>query len=155
MLMLRTSALILLATLFVANSFAAPPIRGAKRGAAIDGHDPVAYFTKKAAVKGSPEYSYEWAGAKWLFSSAEHRDLFAANPERYAPQYGGYCAYGIASGYISPKVGYEDTWDIYDGKLYMFPDREARGGWYRTGGFVNVRWADQNWPRLKAVLEAR
>src|SRR5713101_9449198 len=96
---LRTSALILLVTLFVANSFAASPIRGAKRGAAIDGHDPVAYFTKKAAVKGSPEYSYEWAGAKWLFSSAEHRDLFAANPERYAPQYGGYCAYGIASGY--------------------------------------------------------
>lgn len=140
-------------TLVSAVSLAASPIRGAKEGVAIDGHDAVAYFTKKAAVKGTPEHAHEWNGVKWLFSSAEHRELFAANPERYAPQYGGYCAYGIASGYISKKVGYEDAWNIHGGKLYMFPDRGAQAAWFRTGGQGNIRFGDQNWPKLKAILE--
>lgn len=153
--MFRKSALLLLVTLVAGTSFADSPIRGAKAGVAIDGHDPVAYFTKTAAVKGIPEYSHEWAGAKWLFSSAEHRDLFAANPERYAPQYGGYCAYGVASGYISKKVGYEDAWSIHDGKLYMFPDRGAQSAWLRTGASSNVHWAARNWPKLKVTLEAK
>ena len=141
--------------LFAAASLAGSPIRGAKEGVAIDGHDAVAYFTKKAAVKGSPQHTHEWNGVKWLFFSAEHRDLFAANPERYAPQYGGFCAYGVASGYISKKVGYEDAWSVHDGKLYMFPDRGAQAAWFRTGGQGNVRFGDQNWPKLKATLEAQ
>lgn len=153
--MLRHTLIGILLIVFAIPCFAGSPIRGAKEGLAIDGHDPVAYFTKKAAVKGSPEYAHEWAGVKWLFSSADHRDLFAANPERYAPQYGGYCAYGIASGYISKKVGYGSAWSIHDGKLYMFPDSGAQFAWFRTGGQGNVRHGDENWPKLKAVLEAQ
>ncbi len=153
--MARTSTVILLFALCVANAFAGPTVRSSKDGRAIDGYDAVAYFTKKAAVMGSPDYSHDWAEVKWFFSSAEHRDQFAASPEKYAPQYGGYCAYGIASGYISKKVGYEDAWMIDDGKLYMFPDRGAQSAWNRTGGRSNVHWADQNWPKLKATLEAR
>ena len=153
--MFRKSTLFLLITLFAVPCFAGSPMRGAKEGVAIDGHDPVAYFTKKAPVKGSPEHAHEWSGVKWLFSSAEHRALFAANPERYAPQYGGYCAYGIASGYISKKVGYEDAWTIHNDKLYMFPDRGAESAWFRTGGQANTRYGDQNWPKLKAVLESQ
>lgn len=130
-------------------------IRTTRDGVAIDGHDAVAYFTKKIRIKGSTEYTHEWGGAKWLFSSADHRDLFIASPEKFAPQYGGYCAYGIASGYISRKVGYEDTWNIYDGKLYMFPDRGAQSAWFSQGGYSNVRWADQNWPKLREILESR
>jgi YHS domain-containing protein len=130
-------------------------IRTTRDGVAIDGHDAVAYFTKKAAIKGSAEYTFEWEGAKWLFTSADHRDLFIANPQKYAPQYGGYCAYGIATGYISRKVGYIDTWNIYEDKLYMFPDRDAQSAWFSKGGFSNVRWADQNWPKLRETLESR
>ena len=133
----------------------ASSIRTTKDRVAIDGNDAVAYFTKKVATKGSTEYTHEWEGAKWLFSSADHRDLFIESPQKYAPQYGGYCAYGIASGYISRKVGYEDSWNIYEGKLYMFPDREAQSAWYSKGGFSNARWADQNWPKLKETLESR
>lgn len=60
------------------------------RGVAIKGYDPVAYFTLSKPVEGSAEFEYEWMGAKWRFSSARHRDLFKSNPEKYAPQYGGY-----------------------------------------------------------------
>ena len=153
--MFKQIALAIFVAFFTIQVSADSPIRGAKEGIAIDGHDPVAYFTERAAVKGSPEYAHEWNGAKWLFSSSEHRDLFAANPDRYVPQYGGYCAYGVASGYISKKVGYEDAWTIHNGKLYMFPDRRAQTAWFRTGGQGNIRYADQNWPKLKAVLEAQ
>ena len=65
---------------------------------AIKGYDPVAYFTESRPVKGNPEFEYRWQEAKWLFSSASNRDLFAQNPERYAPQYGGFCAGAMAVG---------------------------------------------------------
>ena len=84
---------------------------------AIKGYDPVAYFKQSAAVKGSPQFTTQWMGATWQFSSAENRDLFAANPEQYAPQYGGYCAYAVSEGHtasIDPEA-----WKIVDGKLYV------------------------------------
>jgi len=63
---------------------------------AIEGYDPVAYFTQSRPVKGDSDFEYEWKDAKWRFSSAENLALFTANPEKYAPQYGGYCAYAVA-----------------------------------------------------------
>ncbi len=62
------------------------------RDVAIDGYDPVAYFIQAKAMKGSKKFAYKWSGANWYFVSADHRDMFAANPESYAPQYGGFCA---------------------------------------------------------------
>src|SRR3954452_12028082 len=83
------------------------PVNQTSGGAAIDGYDPVAYFTDSKPVKGNPQFNYTWQGAKWQFASASHRDAFAKSPERYAPQYGGYCAYGVGEGHtvsIDPEA---------------------------------------------------
>ena len=88
-----------------------------KHGNAAHGHDVVAYFTDGQPTPGSPSYTHTWNGATWQFASAEHRDTFAANPERYAPQFGGYCALGRAMGVSvngSPK-----RWRIEEGKLFL------------------------------------
>ncbi len=84
---------------------------------AIEGYDPVAYFVEAKAMKGSDEFSFKWSGANWYFTSAKHRDLFAANPEKFAPQYGGFCA-------NAASVGREDpvdprAWTIWQGNLYL------------------------------------
>src|ERR1043165_4499059 len=84
---------------------------------AIRGYDPVAYYQQSAPAKGSSQYRYQWQGATWLFASAENRDRFQAEPEHYAPQYGGYCAYAVSKGRtasIDPEA-----WKIVDGKLYL------------------------------------
>ena len=86
-------------------------------GVAIDGYDPVAYFTLGRAVRGTSAFEHRWADATWRFASAEHRDRFAAEPLRYAPQYGGFCAAGLALGgkwRADPEV-----WAIVDGKLFL------------------------------------
>ncbi len=75
---------------FSASTLAKAPINTHDRGVTIKGYDTVAYFTKEKPVKGKDKFSFEWKGAKWLFSSKEHMELFAKNPEKYAPQYGGY-----------------------------------------------------------------
>lgn len=84
---------------------------------AIRGTDTVAYFTQGKAVEGSDEWTMQWQGATWKFSSQEHLDLFAANPQQYAPQFGGYCAYGVHKGQLV-KIEPEN-WTIIDGKLYL------------------------------------
>ncbi len=87
------------------------------KSVAIKGYDAVAYFRQGAPVKGSPAFKQQWMGATWLFSSAEIRDLFAADPDKYAPRYGGYCAYAVSEGHtasIDPEA-----WKIVDGKLYL------------------------------------
>src|SRR5687768_11803350 len=90
--------------LFSAITSAQTAINVSKDGFAIGGYDTVAYFTQKAALKGDPQFSHDWAGAKWVFSSATHHDLFIASPAKYAPQFGGHCAYAVgARGSISSK----------------------------------------------------
>ena len=153
MILLKNIIAIGLVALLTEVALAGSPIRGAKEGVAIQGIDTVALVTQKAAVKGSAQYTHEWMGPVWFFSSAENRDLFAANPEKYAPQYGGYCAYGVADGYLSKKSSYE-YWDVYEGKLYFFASSGAQSSWWRKGASRNINWADQNWPKLKAKLEA-
>jgi len=86
-------------------------------GVAIGGYDPVAYFTLGRAVQGTSAHEHRWSDAAWHFSSAEHRDLFVSDPTRYAPQYGGFCAAGLAMGgkwKADPEV-----WKIVDGKLFL------------------------------------
>ena len=86
-------------------------------GVAIDGTDPVAYFTDGRPAQGSSDFEHEWMGATWRFVSAAHRDLFAADPAKYAPQYGGYCAWAVSQGYTA-KID-PAAWKIVDGKLYL------------------------------------
>jgi len=113
-------------------------------GAAIRGYDPVAYFTEGKPVKGKTEFTHQWKGATWRFASAANRDRFAAAPEKYAPQYGGYCAYGVASGYAVKAE--PDAWSVVDGKLYLNYDRNVQASWVKdVPGYV--RKADANWPR--------
>lgn len=116
-------------------------------GAAIRGYDPVAYFAERKPVRGSREFTFEWNGAVWRFKNAENRDLFAENPEMYAPQYGGYCAWAVSQGYtarIDP-----DAWSIYDGKLYLNYSLRIRRRWSNDIP-GNVARGDANWP---GVLE--
>ena len=114
---------------------------------AIRGYDPVAYFTEGRPVKGSREFTHLWNGATWRFASAQNRDRFAAAPEKYAPRYGGYCAYGVANGYavkIEP-----DAWSVVEGKLYLNYDRRVQASW-KSDIPAYIRKADANWPGVLA-----
>ncbi len=118
-------------------------------GVAIQGYDPVSYFTMGEAVKGSDEFSYQWLGAIWHFASAEHRDLFIADPVKYAPQYGGYCTSGISSANLhgaNPKI-----WSIVDGKLYLNGSQSALNQ-FADSGPGEIGAADATWEELQAGL---
>ncbi|MFT5104308.1 MAG: YHS domain-containing protein [Candidatus Latescibacterota bacterium] len=96
-------------------------------GTAIRGTDTVAYFTQGKPVKGSDKFTTEWQGATWKFASQEHLDLFFANPEKYAPQFGGYCAYGVFKGQLV-KIEPEN-WTIVDDKLYLNFNGSIQNTW--------------------------
>ncbi len=139
----RRTTLGLLAATIAAPAFAKQATVFTKGGLAIAGYDPVAYFTEKDAFKGSAKYSLMWHGATWRFKSAENKALFEADPKKYAPQYGGYCAYAMASGdYVSinPKA-----WDIYNGKLYLNYSSIIWAIWSRDRAGYVAR-ADKHWP---------
>ncbi len=135
---------------------------GSTDGVAINGYDTVAFFTEKKAAKGVPDFTYEWMGAKWLFATQGNLDLFKANPEQYAPQYGGNCAFGVSEGYVSTKPT-NGQFEVYGGKLYLFPPGRdgnsagAKNAWWQYGGgpYRRIRSGDQNWPKLKESLEAK
>ena len=114
------------------------------RGIAIKGYDPVAYHTDGKPVEGSNHYELKWKDAKWRFASAEHRDLFKANPEKYAPRYGGYCAWAISQGYTA-SVDPENAWTIFEGKLYLNYNVEVKEKWAKDIP-GNIKKADANWP---------
>jgi hypothetical protein len=114
---------------------------------AIDGYDPVAYFVDGAPREGSKQFTFDWSGASWRFASAAHRDLFAADPAKYAPQYGGYCAWAVGHG---STAGIDpEAWTIRDGKLYLNYDLEIRYKWLGdVPGWIAK--GDENWPKLLA-----
>jgi YHS domain-containing protein len=117
----------------------------ATSGVAIGGYDPVAYFTVGRPVRGLRRYRLSWAGATWLFASAEHQAAFASDPERYAPRYGGFCAYGVARA-VKVKIDPE-SWSIVGGRLYLNYDKAVRSEWLMDpDGYIEA--ADRNWPRL-------
>ena len=121
-------------------------------GVAIEGYDPVAYFTDGRATKGSEEFAYDWLGATWHFANAEHRELFTKQPLQYAPQYGGHCALGTAFGETTANIDPE-AWSIVDGKLYLQYSSGAREGWEQDRA-KRIAAADQKWPEIKARLES-
>lgn len=117
----------------------------AEDGIAIDGTDPVAYFTDGKPVKGAPEFTHNHNGATWQFSSAANRDTFAANPAAYAPQYGGYCAYAVSEGYTASTT--PEAWRIVDGKLYLNYSKRIQRRWEKNIP-ARIANADANWPAV-------
>ena len=110
---------------------------------AIRGYDTVAYHTENLAVKGNSEFYYEWNDAEWHFASAENRDLFAADPERYAPQFGGLCAGGLSDGQVinaNPKI-----FKIIDGKLYLAASKSSNLFKHTE---KTIKKADENWAKI-------
>ncbi len=126
-------------------AMAKDPVYQSFLGTAIDGTDAVAYFSEGRPVEGSSDFIHEWNGAKWRFSSAENRDLFAANPEAYAPQYGGYCAWAVAQGYTASTD--PEAWKIVDGKLYLNYNKSVQSTWERDVP-GNIAKGDENWPAV-------
>lgn len=117
-----------------------------KSNAAIQGYDPVAYFKESGAVKGKSNLTVTWKGATWYFSSEQNRDDFKGDPEKFAPQYGGFCAYGVADGHKAPTS--PDAWTIVDGKLYLNYDTGVRELWKKDRDAF-IRKANDNWPEVK------
>lgn len=112
-------------------------------GVALGGYDPVAYFEGGAPLEGSAAHSVDWQGAEWRFASAENRARFIADPEAYAPQFGGYCAWAVAEGYTAH--GDPHVWSIVDGRLYLNYSARVHRRWERdVPGFISR--ADANWP---------
>ncbi len=129
--------------LATASTAAAPARYYAQDGIAIGGADPVAYFTDSAYVPGTSEFTHDWNGVTWQFSSAKNRDSFAANPTNYEPQYGGFCAWAVSQGYtaeIDPSA-----WKIVEGKLYLNYDQKIQAKWAKDIP-GNIAKANSNWP---------
>jgi YHS domain-containing protein len=117
-----------------------------KDGKAIQGYDAVAFFLDSAAVKGNELFSYQWNDATWLFSSQNNLDSFKKAPGKYEPQYGGYCAYGMAGGYKAPTS--IDTWTIVNGKLYFNYNMQVKEIWNKKRPEY-IEEANKKWPDVK------
>lgn len=112
---------------------------------AIAGYDPVAYFREGSPVKGNEVFTYNWNDANWYFSSQQNLDSFKNSPEKYAPQYGGFCAYGCSNG---RKVSTDpNAWTIVDGKLYLNHNLEVKEKWVKDQK-KRIEQADKNWPAV-------
>lgn len=113
---------------------------------AIEGYDPVAYFTEGTPVKGNSDFEYFFDDAKWRFSSAQNKKLFIDNPRKYIPQYGGYCAFAMNLGEkykISPEY-----WSIHNGKLYLNYNSDVQEKWLKEKESM-IENADKNWKSLE------
>lgn len=125
------------------TAWAADPVYTDWTGKAIAGTDPVAYFSEGKPVEGDSDFTAEWQGATWYFASAANRDAFIAEPEKYAPQYGGYCAYAVSQG-STAKIDPE-AWSIVGGKLYLNYSLGVRDRWDADQANY-IAAADRNWP---------
>ena len=144
---IRNTGLLVWAILMLATGVfaAADPVNKSLTGTALKGYDAVAYFREGRPVKGRDEFRHDWMGAKWYFANAENRDEFARNPEKYAPQYGGYCSWAVSRGYtanIDPEA-----WKIVEGKLYLNYNKDVQKSW-EADVPGNIKKADENWPKL-------
>src|ERR1041385_4266792 len=117
-----------------------------KKGYAANGYDVVAYFTQKQPVEGKKTFLYQWHDAYWLFSTKENLEAFSKDPEKYAPQFGGYCAYGVSQGHKAPTQ--PDAWTIINEKLYLNYDTGVRKLWQKDID-GNIEKGKVNWQQIK------
>lgn len=138
---------VLISTASVSIFAVEPTYTGLFSDNAIKGYDTVAYFTEGKPLEGTEDYSTEYKNATWLFSSQENLDLFLSNPQKYAPQYGGYCAYAVSqntTASIKPEL-----FTIHNGKLYLNYNKDVNEKWQANKDQFIVD-ADKNWPILLA-----
>ena len=138
--------IILFSTVQVSLAQSKSEIYKNRKGLAIKGYDPVAYHLKGEAVEGEKNYELEWKGAKWRFASSENRALFEADPETYAPRYGGYCAWAVSQGYTA-RIDPKNAWRIVDGKLYLNYSSKVQTKWEEDIP-GNIEKANSNWPEV-------
>ncbi|MCB1521493.1 MAG: tat pathway signal sequence domain protein [Hyphomicrobiaceae bacterium] len=152
---IQTAAVISALVITAALAMTLPDARAEKRtatvftgiveGTALAGYDAVAYFSEGKPVAGSPDFTLHHAGATWRFASAANRDSFAASPDKFAPQYGGHCAWAVGQGYTAK--GDPKAWRIVDGKLYLNYDQKVQRTW-EADIPGNIGKADRNWPKI-------
>jgi hypothetical protein len=116
------------------------------KGYAINGYDAVAYFNAAKSVEGKKTFLYQWHDANWLFSTKQNLDSFSRHPEKYAPQFGGYCAYGVSEGHKAPTE--PGAWTIVDGKLYLNYNKDVQQLWKKDIP-GRIKKAEDNWSKVK------
>ncbi len=146
--------LLLTGSLAIAIGLSVTPLANAEKpeietgtfsNTAADGYDVVAYFTENAPLKGHKDFRTDYKGAEFRFASQENLDLFRGDPEKYSPQFGGYCAWAVSQGYTAP--GNAKYWAIVDGKLYLNYNKKVQTDWDKDrSGFIEK--ANQNWPNV-------
>jgi len=124
---------------------AAEPVWTNFWGLAIRGYDPVAYFSDGKPVEGLKAHEIEWIGASWRFATAENKNKFLADPEAFAPQYGGYCAWAVSQGYTASTD--PEAWSIVDGKLYLNYNKSVQANWEKDIP-GHIASGDANWPKV-------
>ena len=117
-----------------------------RSGKAIDGYDPVAYFKEGKPVKGIEQFSFKWNDANWIFLNQQNLDSFKMDPIKFAPQYGGYCAYGVSEDHKSPTD--PQAWTIVEGKLYLNYNLKVKEMWNKDQA-KRIMDADKNWLLLR------
>ncbi len=144
---LSTAALwVSLATAVVSRAADFVPLN-VEDGIALKGYDAVAYFRVAEPVKGRPQFTHSWKGANWQFSSQANLEAFRTDPERYAPQFGGYCAYAVAHNYVAPID--PNAWHIENGRLYLNYDTGTQEKWLaQRPRFIPK--AERNWTKMTA-----
>lgn len=134
------------------SAHAAEPVNTGYFGnVAIKGYDVVAYFQDGEPILGKEEFTHNWLGADWRFSSAEHLEAFKEDPISYSPQYGGYCAGEVGFGDVTDGVTANidpEAWKIVDGKLYLFYDKEF-AEYFSTNTEELTARAENNWPDVR------
>jgi YHS domain-containing protein len=112
----------------------------------LKGYDVVAFYKDSAAIKGNTAFSYSWQNATWYFKNAENLEAFKTNPEQYAPQYGGYCAYGVSDNHKAPTEA--NTFTIINGKLYFNYNQKVKTYWQKNTD-QRIAKANELWPTIK------
>ena len=115
-------------------------------GTAIRGYDPVAYFTDQKPVKGDSKFAFTQDSVTWLFANQQHLDTFRADPAKYTPQYGGYCAYGTSEGHKAPTQ--PDAWTVVNDKLYLNYNTKVKTEWDKNRD-ERIEKANKEWAVIK------
>lgn len=140
-----TAALSAVAIIGLSAASPVDPVNKDRKSLAMKGYDAVAYFEQGRPVKGSPEFRHEWNGATWHFASAASRDTFKASPEKFAPQYGGYCSWAVSNNYTADAD--PEAWKIVNGRLYVNYNKSVQKKWEPEAA-RRISDADRNWPGL-------
>lgn len=135
------------APLLAAPALARSPETFQSGGVAINGTDPVGYFDTDGPVTGSPDVTLDWRGARWQFASEDSRARFEADPEAFAPLFGGYCAFAASRGYLAPTI--PEAWTVYEDRLYLNANLRARELWLQDIP-GNIAKGLENWPGILA-----